>query len=112
MHLCAITLRYECVIASFNLCKFLQVNSIFLDSEEYSTAGQSNCLRLFALQKVSAEALREVFQRLPGTFVAKINQLKQKCQSKPRKQWKKELLTCNCVVVVVVFCNFVFYGSG
>lgn len=63
------------------------------DSEEYSTAGQSNCLRLFALQKVSAEALREVFQRLPGTFVAKVDQLKQKCRSSPPKQWKNELLT-------------------
>lgn len=33
-----------------------------LDSGKFSTSDQGNCLRLFALQSVSADAMRKVFK--------------------------------------------------
>lgn len=45
---------------------------LILDSGKYSDCNLGNCLRLFALQSVSAVAMRKVFDNLPGTFDDKL----------------------------------------
>lgn len=44
------------------LCLFL------LDSDEFSTSGQGNVIRFYALQAVSAKAMRKAINNLPNTF--------------------------------------------
>lgn len=68
--------------------------TIFLDSGEHSNIGQENCLRLYALQTVSAEALRKVFEDLHVNFEVNLNQLKDKCRLS-KNQRSREMLSRN-----------------
>lgn len=61
-----------------------------LDSEKFSTSKQGNCLRLFELQSVSADAMRVVFNKLGPTFEEKI---KLYCKSSPKSTRKNDLLS-------------------
>lgn len=90
----------------FKSLYFLANNLYLLDSGEYSTVGQGNCHRLFALQAVSAVALRTVFERLPGTFEDKVNQIKKNVHSLPNYRWKTELIESN------FFIYFIFFLGG
>lgn len=67
-------------------CKFF----LFTDTGKFSTSQQGNCLRLFELQTVSADALRILFNKVDGTLKDKIERY---CRSSPRSSWKKELLS-------------------
>lgn len=46
---------------------------------------QANCLRLFALLDVSAEALRITFDKEPGSFEDKINKIMKNCRKYKKK---------------------------
>lgn len=46
---------------------------LLIDSGTLSTSKQGNCLRLFELQSVSADAMRIVFDNMPDSFSDKIN---------------------------------------
>lgn len=59
--------------------------SFYLDSDKK----QANCLCLFALLDVSAEALRITFDREPKPFEEKINKIMEKCR-KDKKNIKSE----------------------
>lgn len=56
---------------------------------------QANCLRLFALLDVSAEALRIIFDREPGSFEEKINKIMKKCRKDKKNIQSEELLSRN-----------------
>lgn len=66
--------------------------------EKYSKQG--NCLRLFSLQSVSADAMRKVFDN-PDDFEDKKTRLKQYCKSNLTNPRNNELLSRK-----VVFCGF------
>lgn len=59
------------------ICYYYE-KSLFLDSGDYSTEKEANLLRFFALQTVSANALRNYMNNQDGTFEEKI---KIYCQS-------------------------------
>ena len=44
---------------------------IILDYDDFSTEKEGNCLRFFALQSVSKEALMRKINAVPGTFHSK-----------------------------------------
>lgn len=74
---------------------------VFLsDSGKYTTNKQGNCLRLFSLQAVSADAMRKVFDN-PDDFEEKKTRLKQYCKSNLTNPRNNELLSRK-----VVFCGF------
>lgn len=73
---------------------------VFLDSGKYTTNKQGNCLRLFALQAVSADAMRKVFDN-PNDFEDKKTRLKQYCESNLTNSRNNELFSRN-----LVFCYF------
>lgn len=72
-----------------------------LDSEEFSTSGQGNVIRFYALQAVSAKVMRKVINNLPNTFQKNIKDVKKLCKSKNHKTWAKEFLSGN---VTTYFC--------
>lgn len=56
---------------------------------------QANCLRLFALLDVSAEALRITFDREPKSFEQKINKIMENCRKDKKNIKNGELLSRN-----------------
>lgn len=56
---------------------------------------QANCLRLFALLDVSAEALRITFDREPKSFEQKINKIMENCRKDKKNIKSGELLSRN-----------------
>lgn len=56
---------------------------------------QANCLRLFALLDVSAEALRITFDIEPGSFEEKINKIMKNCRKDKENNKRGELLSRN-----------------
>lgn len=55
---------------------------MFLDCGKYSTEQEGNCLRFFALQTVSANAMRIAFDNMqPIQFEDKMKDFKQNCKS-------------------------------
>lgn len=65
--------------------------SFYSDSEKK----QGNCLRLFALLNVSAEALRITFDKQPKSFEEKINQIMKKCKLDEKNIKSTELFSRN-----------------
>lgn len=61
-----------------------------LDSGKFSTSKQGNCLRLFELQSVSADAMRVVFNKLAQTLEEKIKIF---CAVTSNSNRKSELLS-------------------
>lgn len=56
---------------------------------------QANCLRLFALLDVSAEALRITFDREPKSFEQKVNKIMENCRKDKKNIKSGELLSRN-----------------
>lgn len=77
------------------LCLFL------LDSDEFSTSGQGNVIRFYALQAVSAKAMRKAINNLPNTFGENIKKVKKHCTmlANASKPWAREFLSSNYVFV-------------
>lgn len=63
---------------------------LLIDSGTFSTSKQGNCLRLFELQSVSADAMRIVLDKMPKSFSDKIEQY---CNLPPNSKTKNDLLT-------------------
>lgn len=82
---------------------FLNIHVYFclflLDSGEFSTPRQGNVIRLYALQAVSAKAMRKVINNPPNAFQKNIKDVKKLCKSKKNcdKTWAKEFLSSNYV---------------
>lgn len=75
---------------------------LILESGKYSNCNLGNCLRLFALQGVSAAAMRKVFDNLPGTFEDKLETYS-KYQS--ISKWKKEMVSGGYIFNLnIIFC--------
>lgn len=74
-----------------------------LDSGEFSTSGQGNVIRFFALQAVSAKVMRKVINNLPNTFKENIKEVKRHCESQKnaRQTWAKEFLSSNYVIYYI-----------
>lgn len=68
-----------------------------LDSEELSTSGQGNVIRFYAIQSVSAKAMRKAINNLPNPFGENIKKVKKKCTmlANASKPWAKEFLSSN-----------------
>lgn len=77
---------------------------VLLDSGEFSTSGQKNVNRLFAIQAVSAKVMRKVINNLPNTFEENMNEVKKHCKSNARQTWAKEFLSSN----YTYFCFHMF----
>lgn len=73
-----------------------------LDSGEFSTTRQGNIIRLYALQAVSAKAMRKVINNPPNAFHKNIKDVKKLCKSKKNcdKTWAKEFLSSNYVFFI------------
>lgn len=80
---------YLCLVC---FCLFL---FILLDSGELLTSGQGNAIRFYALQAVSAKAMRTAINSLPYTFEQNIKKVKKQCISNARKPWAKQILSSN-----------------
>lgn len=63
---------------------------LLIDSGMFSTSKQGNRLRLFELQSVSADAMRIVFDSMPGSFA---NKIKTYCNLSPNSKRTKDLLS-------------------
>lgn len=74
---------------------------LILDSGKYSNCNLGNCLRLFALQGVSAEAMRKVFDNLPGTFKEKLNAYS---QYQSISEWKEMISGGYIFNLNIIFC--------
>lgn len=74
---------------------------LILDSGKYSNCNLGNCLRLFALQDVSAEAMRNVFDNLPGTFKEKLNAYS---QYQSISEWKEMISGGYILNLNIIFC--------
>lgn len=61
-----------------------------IDSGTFSTSKQGNRLRLFELQSVSADAMRIVFDKMPGSFA---NKIKKYCNLSPNSKRTNDLLS-------------------
>lgn len=72
---------------------------LVLDSGEFSTSGQGNIIRFYALQAVSAKVMRKVINNPPNAFRKKIEDVKKLCKSEKHcdKTWAKEFLSSNYV---------------
>lgn len=68
-----------------------------LDSDEFSNSGQGNVIRFFAVQAVSAKAMRKAINNLPNTFGENIKQVKKHCAklTNASKTWAREFLSSN-----------------
>lgn len=97
----------------YTICSLLCMTyfRLILDSGKYSNCNLGNCLRLFALQGVSAEAMRKVFDNLPGTFQYKLDTYS-KYQS--ISKWKKEMISGGYIFNLnIIFCiSFIENQNG
>lgn len=80
--------------------------TIFLESGKFTTEKEGNCLRFFALQSVSLDALRIALDNMSESFQTKWQRFANYCKMK-----EKELLTsefCKLVIRSRIF----FYNSN
>lgn len=70
---------------------------------------QGNCLRLFALLDVSAEALRITFDKQPNSFKEKINLIVENCTSDTHNKKNMDYFfkrnTCYFHCLRLYYCN-------
>lgn len=68
-----------------------------LDSDEFSNSGQGNVIRFYAVQAVSAKAMRKAINNLPNTFGENIKKVEKHCTmlTNARKTWAREFLRSN-----------------
>lgn len=75
----------------FKFTLYISMFSFYSDTDKQ----QANCLRLFALLDVSAEALRITFDREPKSFEQKINKIMENCRKDKKNIKSGELLSRN-----------------
>lgn len=64
----------------------------FSDSGKFATEREGNCLRFFALQAISRDAMEKALDSMPGTFQSKLQTYVNMCISKKRNTSKIKLL--------------------
>lgn len=80
---------------------FLGDCTIFLESEKFTTEKEGHCLRFFALQSVSLDALGKALDNMSESFQTKWQRFANYCKMK-----QKELLTsefCKLVIRSLIF---------
>lgn len=74
----------------------MKSNTIYVyvnDSKDLPTSGQGNVIRFYALQAVSAKAMRKAIDRMPGRFHSNLQRAKTVCQSNKQHTWAKEFIS-------------------
>lgn len=74
----------------FSFCKFLQhfsyrIPKSFVDSQNFPTENEGNCLRFLALQAESKAAMRKLLDSMPHDFNKKWSDFDKFCKTKKGK---------------------------